>query len=133
MTGFYNSPILNRLVDISPRLKGITVDGGGPWLSTYEPAEAHWDGTELSNQVVSLISCFGAVDWSHLHELCQRPAFRPRDIKVYDAVWAHTEETQEEAWRLMALMPELETFAVGALSTERLAHGLLGSKSFSVT
>lgn len=133
MTGFYNSPVLNRLVDVCPKLKEITVDGNGRWLKAGESAWAHWDGTKLSNRAVSLISRFCAATWPHLLQLCRRPAFQPRSIEVYDGAWGDFEDVQEAAWRRMAMMPTLETVRVDSLSTERLALGVLGSKSFTVS
>lgn len=136
MTGYYNSPILNGLVRICPQLKGITVDVGEDFFPEYYDDAASWtfwDGTGLTDHTLSLIRRFGSLTWSHLAELCERPPFRPRDLRVFHWDSDHFAAPREEDWELLASMPDLETVHLERLPTDLLAFGLIGQKSFRVT
>lgn len=135
LTGLYNSRILHHFVDFSPILEQISIDVTSDWSDRVhsELAWAFWDGAELSDRAVSMIRRLGAANWPHLLQLCQRPGFQPRDIKIYEMVWNEDYEIQEEVWRVLVSMPGLETFRANTTMSKHLRLGLPGTKSFGIS
>lgn len=135
MVEYYNSKILSFLVESSPRLEHIDlIAKPHDWISRVCNNEVWaWDGRDLTDETLAVIRRFECTGWSYLVKLGARPAFRPRQVQVQDYEWPDEVNIQEEAWRLLASMPDLETVDFDHVPTERLALGLIGTKSFHVS
>lgn len=134
--GCCNSAVLDRLVEISPGLKKITVDMGMDYCGENVGGEAlwsTWDDVGLSDRTCSLIWRFATELWELLNILCRRPAFQPRDVEVYNVGYPNDEDFEEATWRLLASMPQLESFRTDCVRTDVLKLGLPGTKSFNVS